>query len=291
MENKELGKLRYKDYIKDAVELYLAHGEETCLNALKTADAIYHSRNIAKFGTSITTFRRSMLSHIKRATMKTLQDQGRRILVIGDLHEPFCLDGYLEFCRNTYEKYDCNQVIFIGDIIDSHASSYHETDTAAMGAESELELTIKKISRWSRAFPLADVIIGNHDRMVMRKAQTSTIPRQWIRAYKDVLNTPDWTFVDSIVYDDVLYTHGEAGTARSKIKSELMSVVQGHLHTQMYTEWLVGSRFRIFGSQIGCGINHKSYAMAYAKRGKKPAIGCLVVLDGGKLPINIPMEL
>ena len=25
---------------------------------------------------------------------------GNRILVIGDLHEPFCRDGYLEFCKD-----------------------------------------------------------------------------------------------------------------------------------------------------------------------------------------------
>ena len=50
----------------------------------------------------------------------------RNILVIGDLHEPFCLDGYLEFCIEQYETYNCNQVIFIGDILDNHAFSYQE---------------------------------------------------------------------------------------------------------------------------------------------------------------------
>ena len=29
------------------------------------------------------------------------------------------------------------------------------------------------------------VIIGNHDRMIMRKAQTSAIPKKWIKNYKD----------------------------------------------------------------------------------------------------------
>ena len=38
-------------------------------------------------------------------------------------------------------------------------------------------------------------------------------------------------------------------------------------------------------------IDHESYAMAYAKYGKKPAIGCAVVLNNGKLPINLLMEL
>ena len=29
-----------------------------------------------------------------------------RVLVIGDLHEPFCLDGYLDFCKETYAKHN-----------------------------------------------------------------------------------------------------------------------------------------------------------------------------------------
>jgi hypothetical protein len=31
--------------------------------------------------------------------------------------------------------------------------------------------------------------------------------------------------------------------------------------------------------------------MAYAKYGKKPAVGCGVVLNNGKLPISLLMEL
>jgi hypothetical protein len=52
----------------------------------------------------------------------------------------------------------------------------------------------------------------------------------------------------------------------------------------------VGQNFKIFGTQVGCGIDHDSYAMAYAKRGKKPAIGCAVVIDGNTC-VNELMEL
>ena len=43
--------------------------------------------------------------------------------------------------------------------------------------------------------------------------------------------------------------------------------------------------------QVGCGINHESYAMAYAKYGKKPVVGCGVIANSGKLGINLLMEL
>jgi hypothetical protein len=175
-------------------------------------------------------------------------------------------------------------------VIDNHYSSYHETDADGMGGGDELELAIKKISRWYKAFPVADVTIGNHDRIIMRKAQTSAIPRKWIREYKDVLGTPEWNFVDRVVYDNVQYIHGEGGTASSKCRADMMSTVQGHLHTQCYTDWYVGQNFKIFGSQVGCGVDHDSYAMAYAKRGKKPAVGCAVVIEGS-VCINELMEL
>ena len=42
--------------------------------------------------------------------------------------------------------------------------------------------------------------------------------------------------------------------------------------------------------QVGCGIDFSSYAMAYAKAGKKPAIACGVVI-GGRTAINEAMVL
>ena len=213
------------------------------------------------------------------------------VLVIGDLHEPFSLDKYLEFCVSKYEQFDCTEVVFIGDIIDNHYASYHETNADGMGGADELEYAIQRIARWYKAFPKATIIIGNHDRMVMRKAQTSSIPSKWIKSYKEVLEVPNWNFVDRLEIDGVQYIHGEAGTSRSKCRADMMNTVQGHLHTQCYIEHYVGQNFRVFGMQVGCGIDHESYAMAYAKSGKKPAIGCAVILNNGKLPINLLMEL
>ncbi len=181
--------------------------------------------------------------------------------------------------------------MFIGDIIDNHYSSYHETSADGMGGADELELSIKKISNWYRAFPFATVIIGNHDRMVMRKAQTSAIPSKWIKSYKEVLEVPNWNFVERYEKDGVQYCHGEGGTARTKCRADMMNTVQGHLHTQAYCEHYVGQNFRVFGMQVGCGIDFKQYSFAYAKAGKKPAIGVGLVLNSGKLPLNLLMKL
>ena len=234
-------------------------------------------------------FRPRIKGNLKKA-YESLTKKESRVLVIGDLHEPFSLEGYLDFCKEIYAKYNCNQVVFIGDVIDNHYSSYHETDADGMGGGEELDLAISNIARWYKAFPVADVTIGNHDRLVMRKAQTSAVPKKWIRQYKDVLEVPNWNFTDMVIIDGVQYVHGEAGTARTKCKGDMMSTVQGHLHTQAYTEWVVGANFKVFGMQVGCGIDSEYYAMGYMQGGKKEAIGLGIVIDG-KLPILVKMDL
>lgn len=233
---------------------------------------------------------RPRLDGSKKINFEFFNNDESRVLVIGDLHSPFDLDSYFQHCVDVYERYNCNRVVFIGDVIDNHYSSYHETDANGLGGGDELDLAIHRLSRWYHRFPDADVTVGNHDRIIMRKAQSSGVPSAWVKDYKEVLNTPNWNFVTSVEIDDVLYIHGEAGTAKTKARADMRSTVQGHLHTQAYTEYFVGANSRVFGCQVGCGIDAKSYAMAYMKVGKKPAIGCAVVL-GGKTAINELMVL
>ena len=212
------------------------------------------------------------------------------VLVIGDLHQPFTLKGYLEHCIETYFNYKCDTVVFIGDLIDSHFASYHETSTEALGADQELDLSIKGIRKWYKAFPKATVIIGNHDRLVMRKANTGGISAKWIRPYNEVLEVPNWVFTNRIVIDNVQYIHGESGRASKKAKDDMISTVQGHRHTEMFVEWIVGYKQKIFGCAVGCGVDNTKYGMYYASAFKKPAIGCAVI-EKGLIATNVPMEL
>ncbi len=232
---------------------------------------------------------RPRLSGNKLAAYNHITKNERRILVVGDLHCPFELDGYFDFCKKTYAEWNCNQVVFIGDIIDNHYSSFHTTDPDGYGGGHELERAIDTVQKWTREFPVADVCIGNHDRIIMRKAFDSAIPRAWIKSYNEILGT-NWNWIERVVYDNVQYCHGEGGTARTKAKNDMMSTVKGHIHTQAYTEWMVGRKFRIFSLQVGCGIDSSAYAAAYAKHFKKQAIGCGAVL-GGHTAINCLMKL
>lgn len=241
---------------------------------------------------------RIRLNEAEYALIKSLRannyhiNADRNVLVIGDLHEPFSLNGYLEFNVRLRDKYNVSQVIFAGDIIDNHFSSYHETDADGYGAGDELELAIKKLELWYKEFPSAIVTIGNHDRMVMRKALTGGISARWIKPYEDVLGVPNWKFVESITLDDVLYIHGDGGgKAIARARKNMQSTVCGHWHTESYVQYIVGARFKVFGMQVGCGIDKDAYSMAYAKHFGKPAISSGIVLDSGRLPIIEMMNL
>ena len=238
---------------------------------------------------------RKQIGKIRNKDLEKLQPYNlgnpNNILIIGDLHAPFNLPNYLEFCLEQQKKFKCGTVVFIGDVIDNHYSSYHESDPDGMSAGDELDVAINELQKYYKVFPKASVIIGNHDRLVYRKAFTGGVSKRWIKEYKEVLRVPNWDFVESLDLFDVNINHGEGGTARAKMKKELQSQIQGHLHSDLYVDYIVGKNFRIFGMQVGCGIDNKSYAMAYGKHFKKPAIGCGVLLNKGTLPIVIPMQL
>jgi len=235
-------------------------------------------------------FRPRLRGNVKKA-YENITKVENRVLVIGDLHEPFCLKGYLKFCKEQYAIHNCNKVVFIGDIIDNHYSSYHETDSDGLGGKTELEQAIDKLRPWYKAFPDADVTLGNHDRIIIRKAQTSNIPSKWIKEFEEVLETPNWRFLTEVYIDGVRYVHGDkSNKPRTAAKRDMVSTVSGHYHTDMYVEWFFGKTRALFAMAVGCGIDSKSYAMGYMQGGKKEAIGIGVVVDG-KVAFNVPMNL
>lgn len=219
----------------------------------------------------------------------------RNVLVIGDLHSPFTREGYLEHCIDTYKKYNCNTVVLIGDIIDNHYSSFHEQDPDGFGAGEELDRAIAQIQPFYKAFPKAKVCIGNHDAIICRKAFSSGISNRWIKDYDEVLGTYGWEFAQEHTIDGVKYIHGTGSSGKGATKRVLewqTSVVQGHIHTEAYTDWYCNKDKKLFAMQVGCGVDDRSYAMAYAKNfTKKYIISCGVVLENGTIPIVVPMKL
>jgi len=222
---------------------------------------------------------------------------GENRLVIADIHAPFTKKGFLEHCVKAYHDYHCTKVTFLGDVIDNHYSSNYQADPDGMSAKDETDLAIEVVQPWFNAFPEAEISIGNHDDRIRRRAFDAGISTKWIKNYSEVLETPGWVWADYWDHFDVRYTHGDGpgGALNGAFQRVLywdISVIQGHWHTSSYIRWKVSEKHRMFGMQLGCGIDREAYAMAYNKKSqKKLMICCAVVLDDGKVPIILPMYL
>jgi predicted phosphodiesterase len=217
-----------------------------------------------------------------------------RILVIGDLHEPVAHPGYIHFCRDLYRKFKCNQVIFIGDVVDWHAISFHTKEPECPGPLDEYKEAKARVRRWYRAFPKSHVCIGNHDCRPERLAKTAAIPACFLKDYNTLWETPGWTWDYDFLIDEVFYTHG-IGTAGihpawNKSGKMLMSVVMGHCHARSGVKWRVNPLRRIFAMDIGCGIDNDAYQFVYGRAcDDKPILSAGVVLDGEPIHCMMPM--
>jgi hypothetical protein len=212
-------------------------------------------------------------------------------MVIGDLHCPCDLDSYLEFCLENYEAYECGHTVFIGDVANCGLISYHEFDPEwPYSPAQEIDITRERIAKWESAFPDAHVMTGNHDALPYRKAKTAGIPRSMIRDPEEIWETETWTWhprFTTYFYDDVAYRHGDRGKggqfnpAFKNAKELFVSLVQGHFHGQAGIEWYCNEYTKIFGMQVGSGMDWHRMEMDYGvKFNQKPMISCGIVHEG-----------
>ena len=116
----------------------------------------------------------------------------RNILCVGDLHSPFDLDAYLQFNTSLYKKYKCTDLVFIGDVLDGHAWSYHESDPDGRSVGDELSEAVKRLKRYYTAFPKTTITLGNHDLLIMRKAYSAGLSYRFIKDFGDIIEAPSF---------------------------------------------------------------------------------------------------
>ena len=208
-----------------------------------------------------------------------------KVLVIGDLHCPVVHPGYLSFCKDLYEEWNCDTVLFIGDIADFQAISFHANNPMCPGPDDEYDLAKQEIQKWYKEFPKAKVCIGNHDERVIRLAQSVNIPSKFLRDYGEIWETPGWDWAFEHIIDEVYYFHGTGLSgvhpAYGAAGKMLMSTVMGHCHTRSGVKWRANSLRRIFSVDVGCGINVDAWQFAYGRHIKeRPILSAAVIIDG-----------
>ena len=218
------------------------------------------------------------------------------ILVIADMHEPFCKKGYLEHCITIRDKYKCGRIILIGDEVDLCGVSQWEKDPDGFSAGTEAELAQAKMKVWYAAFPVAYVCIGNHTARPFRQAKSNGVPKKFIKTYEEAWEAPKtWKWADSWEFNNIHFTHGTGHSgpnAAIKIATRhRQSTVIGHIHSEAGIQYSASKIDLVWGMQVGGALCDKSYAAHYAKdQIKKSIVGCGVILDG-KIPLYEPMNL
>lgn len=267
------------------------HGKNSALGPSELADFILQNEGLDVSDDTMSRMCKRWLWN-KQGAAGPQSKTGNK-LVIGDLHAPFILEGYLEFCKGLYKKYNCDSVVFIGDVVDAAGWNFHEKDPDGMSAGHELDAAIAQLQAWYAAFPIAKVCWGNHDLLVARKAKANGMSQRFVKSLPEILHCPSgWEFVEEFTENNVLYRHGTIGDAFKYAKEARISTVQGHHHTTASVNWSVSTKDRIFGLNVGCGIDNAAYSFAYNKPfSKKPVISAGLILENGRLPIVELMSL
>ena len=114
----------------------------------------------------------------------------KSVLVISDQHYPYNHADTLEFLEALKKKYKFDKVIHIGDEIDAHALSFHDSDPDLMSAGDELKTCINRVKPLYKLFPEVDLVESNHGSMVYRRQKAHGLPRSVIKSYREILEAP-----------------------------------------------------------------------------------------------------
>lgn len=219
-----------------------------------------------------------------------------RILVISDMHAPYQHQDTVAFLTAVKKKYRPTRVVCIGDEVDHHAMSFHDSDPDLLSAGDELQAAIAQLKPLYSLFPKMDLIDSNHGSMIYRKGKHHGIPRKYLKDYGAVLEAPKkWQWHMDLLLDvpggnQVYFHHGLSANVLKVVAQRGVCVVQGHYHTHFEIGYLGNPNHLLWGMTVGCSIDGKSLAFAYDRTNLgRPVIGHGLIENG--LPRLLPMVL
>jgi transposase len=237
-----------------------------------------------------------MLAVVKKWA-KSKEHENQRILLISDMHIPYHHKDSLAFLQYLKVKYKPTRVICLGDLEDKHALSYHDSDPDLPSAGDELSKALPVIAKLHDMFPVMSILDSNHGSLVYRKAKTHGIPKSYIKPYNQLLGVGDgWTWHNDLVINlpdgnSCYLHHGKSARGLILTQQMGMSSVQGHYHNSFSVEYHGTPIALNWAMQVGCLIDHKSYAFSYANVNiKRQIIGTGLIIDSQPLLVPLLMD-
>lgn len=215
------------------------------------------------------------------------------VMVIPDMHIPFHHKDAIAFLKAVKRKYSPTIIINLGDLEDWHSISMHDHDPDGLSAGDELIAIREQVAELYPIFPNLKICTSNHGSLPYRRAFKFGLPKDLIKSYSDILQSPKgWEWADQWVVDNIIYEHGDPFTGQNAAlkaaEQNMQSTVIGHVHSFAGIQYSANSKHLIYGFNVGCLIDKDKYAFEYAKKIKrKPILGCGIVING--IPTFIPM--
>ena len=138
----------------------------------------------------------------------------KRILVISDLHIPYLHQDAFKFLKAIKKEFKPDTIINIGDSIDFHNISMHQSSPDLPNAGDELRITREYIKELESIFPVVTEVDSNHSSLVYRRAFKYGLSREFMRDYGDFLGTKKWKWIDDLTLtmsngQRCYFTHGK----------------------------------------------------------------------------------
>ena len=221
--------------------------------------------------------------------------KNKRILVISDMHLPYQHKDSITFLKEIKKQFKPDTTLSIGDLLDQHALSFHDSSPELYSAGMELDKAKEYVRELESVFPKLIEVDSNHSSMIYRRALKHGLPKAYLKDYGDFLETKKWKWIDDLTLtmsngQRCFFTHGRSADVLKVSQSMGMSAVQGHYHTKFVISYWANPDNLFFGMNVGCLINQKSMAFNYAKNFRtRFIIGCGIIIDG--IPRLLPMVI
>jgi len=217
-------------------------------------------------------------------------------LVIPDQHFPYHHRDAFKFLAAIKKKYKPDIIVNIGDELDYHAISFHDSDPELFSPGQELKEGKACIKKLASLFPKMYLLESNHGSLVYRKQTFHGLPRSVFRNYREILEAPktwSWHFDLILNFNNgskVYFHHGKSKAVMKTSQSMGMNAVQGHFHEDFSINYWSSPGGLFWQMQVGCLIEKKSMAFAYNRNNlKRPIVGAGLIINGH--PLLVPMVL
>jgi hypothetical protein len=201
-----------------------------------------------------------------------------------------------KFLAAIKRKYKPTLIVNMGDAVDCHALSFHDSDSDLPSAGDELKKAIVSIKQMEKMFPEMITIDSNHGSLAERKFKHHGIPMKLLATPQQIYGVSDkWTWKNDLTItlpngQLCYFAHGISKQGIKLTTQRGVNCVQGHFHTDFRIDYVGNPNDLLFSMQVGCMIDSKSLAFAYDKLNlSRPIIGTGLIIDSK--PVLIPMIL